>query len=305
MRFLVTGASGLLGVNLAMHFCSQYALLGLTHTHSLKKAPFPVQAIDLLVEKDVRRIIDQFKPDVLINCAALADLDACEKDPLSAQRLNADLPGWLAEECDRHSIKLVHISTDAVFNGEKKGKYTEEDLPDPLSIYALSKLNGEQNVLEVNSFAIVARVNFFGYSITRQRSLAEVFYHTLKAGKEMFGFTDVIFTPLYVIDLADILLKMIEKQLKGLYHVTSPEAQSKYDFGVGIARRFGLNIDLIRPISVNEAKFLNAPRSQNLALDPSKVEKVLQINLPGQQEGLDHFYQDFKDGYAQCIYQLL
>lgn len=304
MRILISGASGLLGLNLGLRFTSEHTIIGLVHSHPLKKLPFPIIAVDLNEEKIARGLIDRYEPDVLIHCAALADVDACEKDSIRARQLNAELPGWLAEECERHAVKLVHISTDAVFDGRKEGKYQEQDTPNPLGMYAQTKLEGERNVLQVNSAALVARVNFYGFSLSRKRSLAETFLHTLQNGKTMFGFTDVIFSPLYVIDLAEVLLKMVEKQLSGLYHVNSPESQSKYAFGVNIAQRFGLDQSLIQPILVAEATFLTAPRSQNLVLDPGKIQKALKMNLPNQQEGLERFYQDYKNGFAQHIYNL-
>jgi|LDZU01.1.fsa_nt_gi dTDP-4-dehydrorhamnose reductase len=304
MRILISGASGLLGLNFGLRFTTEHTIIGLVHSHPLIELPFSINTADLSDEKNARAIIDLHKPDVLINCAALADVDACERDPIRARQLNTELPGWLAEECARQSVKLVHISTDAVFDGCKEGKYLEEDIPNPLSIYAQTKLEGEGSVLQVNSAALVARVNFYGFSLSRKRSLAEVFLHALQEGRTMFGFTDVIFSPLYVVDLAEILLKMVEKQLAGLYHVTSPESQSKYAFGVGIAQRFGLDQGLIHPIPVAEAAFLTAPRSQNLALDPGRVERALRMELPSQQEGLDRFYHDYKAGFAQRIYNL-
>ncbi|MGV8026796.1 MAG: SDR family oxidoreductase [Anaerolineaceae bacterium] len=304
MRILLSGASGLLGLNLGLRFAAEHTIIGLVHSHSLKELPFSINIVDLNEQKNARMLIDRYKPDVLINCAALADVDACEKDPIRAHQLNAELPGWLAEECERHAVKFVHISTDAVFDGRKNGKYCEEDTTNPLSMYAQTKLKGEENVLQVNSAALVARVNFYGFSLSQKRSLAEIFLHTLQNGKTMFGFTDVLFSPLYVIDLVEFLLRMVEKQLCGLYHVTSPESQSKYAFGVSIAQRFGLDQSLIHPILITEATFLTAPRSQNLVLDPEKIQRVLKTDLPSQQEGLDRFYQDFKKGLAQCIYNL-
>jgi dTDP-4-dehydrorhamnose reductase len=284
MRILITGASGLLGLNLGLRCSAEHTVDGLVHSHMLKEIPFSVHAVDLEEENDVHTVFDRFKPDAVINCAALANVDACEKSPQQAHILNAEMPGWLAEDCDRHAVKLVQISTDAVFNGLKSGKYTEKD-----------------TTHQVNSSALILRVNFYGFSISQRRSLAEIFLHTLQTGKTMFGFTDVLFSPLYVVDLADIMLKMMKKDLSGVYHVTSPESLSKYDFGRNIAEKFDLDADLIHPISVEEATFLTAPRSKNLVLDPQKAQDALNMELPGQKEGLEHFYRDHEDGLAQKI----
>jgi len=304
MRILISGAGGLLGLNFSLHFYRVHSITGLVHSHLLRQLPFCIYAVDLFEEKNARSLIDEHKPDVLVNCAALADVDACENDHVRARRLNAELPGWLAEECERHAVKLLHISTDAVFDGRKEGKYREGDEEHPLGIYAQTKLAGENNVLQVNSDALVARVNFYGFSISKKRSLAEFFLHSLQEGRAVHGFTDVLFSPLYVVDLAQILLEMIEKQLGGLYHVVSPESQSKYAFGVSIAHRFGFEENLIQPITVAEATFLSAPRSKNLMLDPTKTQNALNRTLPGQLEGLEHFYGDYTGGLAERIYAL-
>jgi len=304
MRVLVSGASGLLGLNFCLRFASEHTIEGIVHSHVLKDLPFMVHSEDLSKEKNARTLIEHYKPDLLVHCAALAEIDACEKDPDRARFLNAELPGWLAEECEQHSVKMIHLSTDAVFDGVKDGKYSETDSPHPVSVYAQTKFAGEQAVRQVSSSAFIARVNFYGFSLSGRHSLAEFFLRNLQAGKPMYGFTDMEFSPLYVLDLAETLMKSAEKDLYGLYHVTSPQSQSKYSFGVEIARKWGLNEELISPLSVLEADFLTAPRSQNLVLDPGKLEKALGINLPSQQDGLDRFYMDYEEGLAQRIYNL-
>lgn len=305
MHILVTGASGLLGLNFCMHFSSAHTVTGIVHSHRLKDVPFAVHQRDLTDERQTRKLIDQFKPELIVNCAALANVDTCEREPHSADLLNRELPGWLAEECQKHSLRLIHLSTDAVFDGTKEGGYLETDSPNPLSYYAKSKLQGERAVQEVTPEAILARVNFYGYSITGKRSLAEVFLKNLQAQKTMFGFTDVMFSPLYVVHLVEVLLKMAQAELQGLYHVTSPESQSKYAFGMSIAEKFDLDGALIDPISVDEADFLKASRSKNLVLNPGKLLGDLQITLPSQEEGMERFYQDHVHGYARRIYSLL
>ena len=187
------------------------------------------------------------QPDAIIHTAAIANVDACEIRSETARLLNAEIPGRLAELCAKRGVRLIHISTDAVFDGTKDSVYTEEDAPNPLSIYARTKLDGETAVLSVNADAVVARVNFFGWSLSGKRSLSEYFVNHLSSGKECDGFTDVCFCPLFVGDLADTLVRMLEKDLSGLYHVVGSEAMTKYDFGVKIARQFGFDEGLIRP----------------------------------------------------------
>jgi dTDP-4-dehydrorhamnose reductase len=142
MKLLLTGVSGLLGINFAQEMMQEHEIIGVDRG-KLVSAPFKILKQDLLDAGSVEKILDAAQPDWIVNCAALADLDACENNPDLAKRLNMDLPRQLARACKTRSIPLVHISTDAVFDGEKDGFYTEDDKPNPLSVYAKTKLDGE------------------------------------------------------------------------------------------------------------------------------------------------------------------
>jgi dTDP-4-dehydrorhamnose reductase len=236
----------------------------------------------------------------VIHCAALADLEACEADPDLARRLNADLPEELALACVGRGISLVHISTDAVFDGEKDGYYTEADEPKALGIYSQTKLAGERAVLAVNPQAIAARVNFYGWSLSGRHSLAEFFFNNLSNNKSMSGFTDVVFCPMLVNDLARLLLIMLKKGLSGLYHAVGPQAMSKYQFGVEIARRFNMQESGISPKSILSSG-LTSRRSHNLQLSTHKLSTALGQPLPAFSTGLDEFYTQYQQGYPQKI----
>jgi dTDP-4-dehydrorhamnose reductase len=293
-RVLITGASGLLGLTLCMETYQEHQVTGIVHTHSVRSKHFEVIQADLADFDALVRILDQVQPEVIVHTAAMANIDQCEMQPEAALRINALLPGKLAQISQRAGIHLVHISTDAVFDG-KKGNYQEYDPPAPLGVYARSKLAGEQAVLENDGRAIVARVNFYGWSLSGERSLAEWFIRNLSAGNPVKGFTDVFFCPLLVNDLAKLLVEMISFKLHGIFHVVSSECTSKYAFGLRIARRFGLDENLIHPTSVSDGGLL-AARSPNLSLCSEKLCTVLGKPTPDQDEGIDRFYQQYLDG---------
>jgi dTDP-4-dehydrorhamnose reductase len=230
----------------------------------------------------------------------LANLEKCEEDPAQARILNTDLPGALAEACVKRNIPFIHLSTDSVFDGTKEGMYTEEDEPNPPGVYSQTKLEGERAVLAANPSAIIARVNFFGWSLGGRRSLGEFFVNNLSEGRNVNGFTDVIFCPMWVNHLSRTLVEMLEKDLHGLYHVVGAQAMSKYQFGVEVARRFGLRSSLIEPQSV-ERSALTAKRSHNLWLSVHKLSTALGHELPTFSTGLDGFYTQFQQGYPQKI----
>ncbi len=303
-HFLVTGVSGLLGLNFALAVDGKkHQVTGVANTLPMQWASFKNVQAELTQPGAVEQLIEDHKPDVVLHCAAIANVDACESDTDLAHLVNAELPGTIAETCRRHSVKMIQISTDAVFDGIK-GNFTERDETNPLSVYARTKRDGENAVLSANADALVARVNFYGWSASGKRSLAEIFVHNLQAGQHMQGFTDVTFCPMNVLDLSDLLVEAVELDLKGIYHMVGAESMSKYEFGKRIAEKFGFDINLIKPVSIQESG-LKAVRSPNLSLSTAKLQKALGRELPAFDDGVQKFYDQFRRGYPQYIATLI
>lgn len=301
-KILLTGASGLLGLNLALAVAKEHQVYGVANTVPLSGMGFSNIQAELTEPGVVDSLLEQIAPDVVIHCAAMANVDDCESKPELAEKVNAYLPGQIALAAAARQIKMVHISTDAVFDG-RKGNYAETDGPNPLSVYARTKLAGEKAVLAANAQALVARVNFYGWSVSGGRSLAEWFVNNLANNCPMQGFTDLFFCPMMVLDLVDTLLEAVAKDLMGLYHVVGPQAMSKYDFGCAIAHRFGYDSELIRPASVQEGG-LKAARSPDLTLNTHKLVTSLGHPLPGFTAGLQKFYDQYLAGYPQFLKSL-
>ncbi|HWQ83776.1 MAG TPA: SDR family oxidoreductase [Anaerolineales bacterium] len=303
MRVLVTGASGLLGANLALEAAKDHTVYGLVNTLDLHTEAFQVLKGDLAEPGEIERLLDITQPEWVIHCAALANVDACETDQARAVQLNTEVPRKLAINVARGGARLLHVSTDAVFDGIR-GNYVESDPPNPLSVYARTKLDGERAVAEANPDAMIARVNLFGWSPSGRRSLAEWFFNNLSTGKPVMGFTDVYFCPLLANDLGKIFLDMLQNQLRGLYHVVARDCQSKYEFGVQLARLFNLDAGLIQPASVM-ASGLAAARSPNLTLNTAKLTRALGYPPPDIQQGLQSFYQLHQQNYPHRLREML
>jgi dTDP-4-dehydrorhamnose reductase len=299
MKLLITGASGLLGINLALEAMRGHEVIGVDRGR-LKSAPFPVIKANFFDNNAFQPALDAVQPDWVINCAALANLEECEKHPGQARILNTDLPRELATACAKRNTKFIHLSTDAVFDGTREGAYVEDDAPNPQGVYSQTKLDGERAVQQANPQAILARANFFGWSLGGHRSLGEFFFNNLSEGRNVDGFTDIIFCPMWVNHLAQTLIAMLEKDLHGVYHVVGAQPMSKYQFGVEVARKFGLGESLIEPGSV-ERSDLTAKRSHNLWLSVHKLSTELGRDLPEFSAGLDGFFTQFKQGYPQKI----
>jgi dTDP-4-dehydrorhamnose reductase len=299
-KILITGASGLLGINLALSAQARgYDVTGVTLEEGIQGIPFKMYRLDLTQPGVIHNTIQDSSPDVIINCVALTDVDRCEQIPEVARLVNTRIPEALATETADRPIKLVHISTDAVFDG-KRGSYKENDPVSPQNVYASTKYAGETAVIENDKNALVCRVNFYGWSISGQRSLAEWFFNKYSLGEPVKGFTDAIFSPFLATDLADTLIKLIEHRSTGLFHVVNPQSISKYEFGLALAEMFGFNKSLITPASIKDSG-LAAARSPNLNLDPGKLIKELGESLPNQQVEMEKFHQQYLDGYPQRL----
>ena len=292
----------MLGLNLALEAAKQHTVFGTVNSHPIKTKAFEVLRVNLLDPDEMDRVVTYANPDWVIHCAALANLEACEANPALAKQLNTDLPEKLATIVARGGARLLHVSTDAVFDGQR-GNYTEDDQPEPLSVYARTKFDGEKVVAAVKPEAIVARVNLFGWSLSGKRSLAEFFYNNLVAGKQVMGFTDVYFCPLLANDLAKIFIEMLTAGLQGLYHVVSSDCISKYEFGLKLSRQFDLDWKLISPTSVTEGG-LKAIRSPNLTLKSDKLAKAIHNPLPGLSTGMKRFYTLYQQGYPQKLFEM-
>jgi dTDP-4-dehydrorhamnose reductase len=297
MKILVTGASGLLGLNLGLQMVNAHEIIGVDRS-KLAGTPFRLIKADLLDPDVEHKLLDEVQPDAVIHTAANANVDSCESDPVGAHKLNSDLPGELAKSCAERGIHMIHISTDAVFDGTKNGTYNEDDIPNPLGIYAQSKLDGEKAVLAAMPDATVARVNFFGWSLSGTRSLSEFFFNNLNAGRQCNGFTDVYFCPMFVGDLAETLIKILTHELRGIYHVVGSEALSKHEFGLRIARKFGFDESKVIPTSVEESG-LKARRSHNLRISVHKLSTALGEEIPSVSTGIGKFYTQYQQGYPQ------
>jgi dTDP-4-dehydrorhamnose reductase len=303
MRILLTGASGLLGLNLALAVDGkEHQVYGVANTQPFQWVSFKSIQAELTEAGTLERLFEEIKPEAVIHCAAIANVDDCESKPELAEEINAILPGRISALAAEYKAKMLHISTDAVFDGTE-GNYSETDEPNPLSVYARTKLDGEKAVLFANPQAMVARVNFYGWSLSGTRSLAEFFVTNLAAGNPLKGFSDVHFCPMMVLDLTATLMEALKKDLYGLYHVVGPQAMSKYEFGQAIARKFGFDPALITPISVEDAD-LKARRSPNLTLSTAKIAAALGHELPDFEGGLRKFHDQFRHGYPQMLKSL-
>jgi dTDP-4-dehydrorhamnose reductase len=293
-RILITGASGLLGANLVLDAAGTMETAAVAHTHRIELPGVQSSWVDLAEPGAAHEILRRVRPDWVVHCAAATDVDACETDAATAFRLNREMARLVAEASAEVGARLAHISTDAVFDGSSGG-YGEDDPPNPINVYGRSKLEGEAAVREACPDALIVRTNIFGWNALEKKSLAEWFLGHLEAPRRCPGFIDVSVTPILVSDLGQIVFQMLDGGLRGIYHVGGADCVSKYEFGVRIARAFGLDAGLIEPVQAETVR-LRAPRARRLCLSGAKIERDLRTRLPSLDAGLARFKAEREAG---------
>lgn len=281
MKLLIIGAQGFLGSRF-LSYREHYESLGMEFIGLGSK----FNNIEEIAEFDFQ------KYDVIVNCAAFTNMDECESNPYQAFWVNSKLPGELAKVVKGTQTKLVHISTDAVFDGSSEYSL-EGDPPSPISLYGLSKSIGEDLVLQSGDANLVCRVNFVGPS-PKGNSLFDYFYSKLAIKEKVRGYTNIYFTPLYVDDVVHGVITLIQFKETGIFHLVGDEKISKYDFGRMIESVFFKDLNCVSPEPFVQNPSL-ARRGLDLSLSNSKV-KSLGIVFPELRERMIQLLPQLKEG---------
>jgi len=286
MKVGITGASGMLGSALITHLSKSYRVFATSRGRgvegkNIKWDCFNLTDIILLTEW-----LETIRPDVVIHCAAITNVDLCEDNVKLATKLHIETTELIANFLDSYGGRLIYISTDSVFDGEKQGAYSESDLVNPLNVYAKTKMMGEKSVQSMNN-GLVLRTNIIGWTQENKTSFAEWVLNRLYDNVPLNLFYDVYFSPLTVYDLSFIIEKIIEKPILGLYHCGSSDIISKYDFGKKMAEIFQLSDTNINRVSVDSIDF-KASRPKNMALNSDKLSDKLQYDIPSAIDSIVH-----------------
>jgi dTDP-4-dehydrorhamnose reductase len=202
VKLLIVGAGGRLGASLMREYRNKFDVAGFNHAQ-----------LDLASLDDVRRKVVAMSFDVLVNAAAFTNVDLCQTERDRAFLINAEAPGVLAEICNAKGAKLIHFSTDYVFEGEKRAPYTEEDQANPISVYGESKLGGEKNVLAAEDGHLVVRVSWvFG---PNRPSFIDAMIKRAQQDEKIDAISDKVSTPTYTHDIARVLPRFFDRDVEG------------------------------------------------------------------------------------------
>jgi len=241
--------------------------------------------LDIADEGQVERVMGEVRPDWVLHCAAMTDVDGCERDPEAAMKVNADATGMIAGAAKRHGAKMVYVSTSFVFGGSKEALL--EDAPaEPVNSYGRSKLEGERKVAGSGVENIVARIDQpYGWVEEGQKqNMVTSTLGKLRAGKPFRVAEDWFNCPTYMDNFYDVLYALVEKDARGTYNCTGKERLSRLEWARKIADVWGLDGSLVGPVKSGELK-LPAKRPDVL-LNTGKVEKETGIGMLGVEEGM-------------------
>lgn len=245
--------------------------------------------MDITNQEQVRKVMEDFLPATVINTAAMTNVDACELNPESCLQLNVEGPRILAVECARKNAHLIHISTDFIFSGTKK-LYTEEDKPEPLSVYGRSKLEGEKMVMDNTGKCTIARTIIVwgvGHNLSRTNTVLWA-YDVLSKQTDSKVVDDQFRTPTLAEDLAIGCRLLEEKEATGIYNISGKDFMSIYELMERVADYFGFSMERIAKIKTAELK-QPAPRPLITGLDISKARTQLGYEPRSFEEGLEIF----------------
>ena len=245
--------------------------------------------LDITNVQQLTSYFSKNKLDYCINCAAFTAVDLAEEQSELAYTVNAEGPKNIAMLCLKHNVKLIHISTDFVFDGKKDTPYLETDAPNPLSVYGASKLQGEQNIQHNMDNYFIIRTSWL-YSEYGNNFMKTMLKLSV-TNKQLNVVSDQIGSPTYAGDLAEFLIKIVLSSSTnyGVYHYSNLGAISRYDFAVEIFKHFGKTI-AVKPIKTKDYPSV-AMRPKYSVLDTTKIENNFNCTIKDWQGSLDKIIQ--------------
>jgi dTDP-4-dehydrorhamnose reductase len=280
MRVVILGAGGLLG---------RACKAELAKNHDVRA--FKRAQADITDRERLRAIISD-GVDWVVNCAAMTDVDACEVWPYDAYKYNAFAPGLIARECRHAGVKLLHVSTDYVFNGQLGYPYHEYDDPSPINIYGKSKLAGENEVRISGAEHIIARTQWLygegGSGFVDYVMMCAKRKETINAAVDLYG------SPTYSRSVAENFATLIERDVIGIFHVSCMGVTSRYEMAAAILEKLGSEVQLNRVFAAQLQR--KAQRPQMSALISVRAPMYAVPRLESWQAALNRYFKE-----APCV----
>ncbi len=284
MKVLVTGVKGQLGYDV-MRELSRRGIEGIG---------VDIDEMDITDSESVDRVITEAHPDAVIHCAAWTAVDAAEDEDKkeTVRKVNVEGPRNIARACKKLDIKMLQISTDYVFDGQGERPWEPDDKTGPVSVYGLTKRDGENAVMEIlDKFFIVRIAWVFGIN---GKNFVKTMINLSKTHDSLAVVNDQWGSPTYTYDLARLLVDMIKTEKYGIYHATNEGFISWYDFACAIFKEAGIDM-LVKPVSTEEYGASKAARPFNSRMSKEKLTLAGFERLPGWEDALSRYIKELKE----------
>lgn len=289
-KLLIIGGSGFIGGNIKKVAEKQgWNIYIAGRMNKLRLESTIWRDIDITDEKSIRSVIKLVNPDVVINGAAIADIDKAEEFMETAWKVNVEGAKFAAKVCSEFGIKYIFISSDAVFDGQGR-YYNEDDIVKPVNYYGYTKSEAEKAVLSSDPLAIVIRISLvLGYSVSDGNTFLTWLEERLKEGNKVFCPSEEVRTPVDVITLSECIMELAESSYTGIIHIGSTDCVDRLNLTKKLAGAMGYNVDLIYPQP--DGIIRRVPRHKNGSISIEIAKKILKTPLLSVDEGINRILQ--------------
>ena len=284
-KILILGGSGFVSTNLIKYLPENWEIFATYNSNIIKSEKIQSFKINFLeTPEKIIPIIQNIKPDYIIDTVAFPSVDFCEENHSIADKLHIDATKIISKISNKINSKLLFLSTDAVFEGELNKKYFETDIPKPVNYYGFTKLKAEKIVLASSKNNVVLRTAVI-YGVGIQSRFTNWILSYLREKRSVDPFVDQFNSPTLVDDLSQAIVKILKNDISGLFHATGPTCINRYEFALMLAKEFNLDLNLIRPVTSSQKK-QNAPRPISTCLDSSKLEEKINFSFKDLKTGI-------------------
>jgi len=296
-RILITGGSGTLGGNLAKILSDFYDVYATYYENSFKMSKVKTFKLNIINKKEVIEKIEIINPKIIIHCAAMTYITACERMPELAFEVNVEGTQNICNAAKLISAKVIYISTDHVFDG-RSGYYSEYDVPNPINIYGKTKYLGEALIRESNLDYNIIRTCFYGFDIVNMSKYNFIMnlIDRLRRKKKVRAYKDIYFSPIFINNLVEAIMELCFRRINGIFHIAADERISHYDFVNLVADVFQLDHKLIKEDEFKNHRWSKL-RGLDLSLNIDKAKKILKTRLLRIKSNLEFMKKLYDSNY--------
>ena len=287
MKIIILGANGFIGRRILNRLYPSHQVLACSlHPDILPEEGYRFETIDMLDYTAMTTLLNDFQPEVIINASALSVVDYCEQRPEEAYAMNVTAVKHLAEYSRDHSCRLIHLSTDFVFDGTSSIAYTETDAPNPVNYYGKTKQWSEEVIGQLcTDYAIVRVEVVYGKPVPKQHgNIVHLVKNRLENGQSLRVVSDQFRSPTWVEDIAYAIEQLLSNQHQGIYHICGGETLSVAEIAYRAAKYFNLDTSLIEPITT-EAMNEATPRPPFTPMSVEKAQQAFGYQPSALEEG--------------------